>query len=90
MSRFWFRPKAYGYGATPITWEGWAIVVVYIAVVLAAVVRLSHHNNTLSTWLSAAAVIAVATGVMGFVGQQKTDGTWSWRWGSPKNSRKAD
>ncbi len=90
MSRFWFRPKAYGYGATPITWEGWAIVAAYIAVVLAALMRFSHHNNTFSTWLSAAAVIALATGVMVFVSRKKTDGAWSWRWGASRDSRKAD
>ena len=24
---YWFRPKRYGYGATPITWQGWLLTV---------------------------------------------------------------
>lgn len=23
MSKPWFVPKKYGYGLTPVTWEGW-------------------------------------------------------------------
>jgi hypothetical protein len=26
-NRYRFRPKTYGYGATPITWEGWAVTI---------------------------------------------------------------
>jgi hypothetical protein len=26
---FWFRPKAFGYGATPDSWEGWMVVAAY-------------------------------------------------------------
>ena len=23
MTEYWFRPKRDGYGATPVTWQGW-------------------------------------------------------------------
>ena len=26
MTTYWFRPKRYGYGATPVTWQGWVLV----------------------------------------------------------------
>ena len=32
---YWFKRKLYGYGWTPATREGWFVLVVYIAVVLA-------------------------------------------------------
>ena len=35
--RYWFRPKSFGYGATPITWEGWAVTLGSMAVTMAAV-----------------------------------------------------
>ena len=25
VTTYWFRPRRYGYGATPMTWEGWAV-----------------------------------------------------------------
>ena len=30
----WFKPKTYGYGATPVTWQGWAIVAGFVAAVV--------------------------------------------------------
>ncbi len=26
MSKPWFEPKKFGYGLTPVSWKGWAIV----------------------------------------------------------------
>jgi uncharacterized membrane protein len=88
VNRFWFRPKTYGYGVTPISWEGWAITLAYVAVVLAGVLGIAQRN-TATAWLSAIAVIVLATGAMVFVGRQKTDGDWRWRWGRDDNSGKA-
>ena len=34
MSRYWFKPKRYGYGATPITWEGWVFTLAIMLVIL--------------------------------------------------------
>jgi hypothetical protein len=28
----WFRPKTYGYGATPSSWQGWLAVAAFLAV----------------------------------------------------------
>jgi len=30
----WFRAKRYGWGWTPATWQGWAVMAAYMAVVL--------------------------------------------------------
>lgn len=30
----WFVPKRYGYGATPVRWQDWALVAAYIAAML--------------------------------------------------------
>lgn len=34
MARYWFQRKRLGYGATPCTWQGWALTV--LALLLAA------------------------------------------------------
>ncbi len=31
----WFGPKTVGWGWTPVTWQGWALTVVFIAATLA-------------------------------------------------------
>ena len=34
ISRIWFRRKAYGWGWTPITWQGWAVTAFFLAIPL--------------------------------------------------------
>jgi hypothetical protein len=81
MSQYWFKPKRYGYGATPITWEGWALTLGIVLVMVG--VSLSLRLNTHSLWALAAllAFNAFALGVLAFVSHQKTAGEWRWRWG---------
>jgi hypothetical protein len=37
MTPYWFKPKSYGYGATRVTWEGWAVTLAAIVVVAGSV-----------------------------------------------------
>jgi hypothetical protein len=91
---FWFKPKTYGYGAAPVTWEGWVLVAAYVLVISAAMVVFSLHQTWLSAWLLSMAAIAASTAAMVMVSVRKTDGGWRWSWGatqnSSKNSRKHD
>ena len=41
MADYWFKPHDYGYGATPISWKGWAAVAVYAAVMVALALSLA-------------------------------------------------
>lgn len=36
MNQYWFKPKNYGYGFTPITREGWIATIVLLSLVLGA------------------------------------------------------
>ncbi len=29
--KLWFKAKTYGWGWTPVTWQGWAVLALYIA-----------------------------------------------------------
>ncbi|HVV94390.1 MAG TPA: hypothetical protein VHD15_13325 [Hyphomicrobiales bacterium] len=77
----WFRPKRYGYGATPITWEGWAITLGTVAVMIGVSVglRLTTRND----WALAVLVAfdVAALGVLFAVSRHRTAGVWRWRWG---------
>jgi hypothetical protein len=33
MNKYWFKPKRYGYGFYPITWEGWLFTLVLLLLV---------------------------------------------------------
>jgi len=34
INKYWFRPKSYGYGYSPITWEGGLMVVLILVLIL--------------------------------------------------------
>lgn len=81
MTAYWFKPKRYGWGATPVTWQGWAVTLAAAAVMVA--VSLYLRLNFTSFWGLAAllAFDALAIGVLTVVIRRKTDGEWRWRWG---------
>ena len=37
MRRYWFRPRTFGIGATPITWEGWVLTLGFVVLLLLTV-----------------------------------------------------
>ncbi|WP_269716655.1 hypothetical protein [Caulobacter sp. NIBR2454] len=77
MSKAWFKPKRYGYGAgLPITWEGWALLAVYTASTVGAVWYFRPPAFPFYVGILAATVLSVALVI---VSRRKTDGEWRWR-----------
>lgn len=90
MTDYWFKPKSYGYGATPINWKGWASIVVLV-VALFAVLRLfvlpvpgEAPHSVWEAGLGLALVFAVVV-VFSLFAKSKTNGEWGWRWGKNSN-----
>lgn len=81
----WFKPKRYGYGATPTTWQGWAIVGAFLATVLMPAWTLIGFDRArppeepaLVIFLITVAILAAAVWI---ISKRTTDGEWRWRWG---------
>jgi hypothetical protein len=82
MNSYWFKPKQYGHGATPVTWQGWAVVVAgVVVIVLAALLIPAHNARSASAWITFFAIEAVIIAIVWIVSRGKTDGEWRWRWG---------
>ncbi len=85
-TRYWFKPKRYGFGATPVTWEGWAFTVIVVLLILGMTWYLVGTAGPSSA--AAMAVWALMSGlvVAGSIALSaaKTEGAWRWRWGDPK------
>jgi hypothetical protein len=72
----WFAAKRYGFGAGfPISWQGWLVLWVYIAVVVAAGVLLDGKR------LAQGAIVIPATVALVITFVRTTRGGWRWRWG---------
>ncbi|HET8544323.1 MAG TPA: hypothetical protein VFL68_07440 [Pseudolabrys sp.] len=86
MARYWFRPRRYGYGATPVTWEGWALTVAVAAVVAISVVAMNllADRANFAVWIAWAAIIAAVVVSFVRISRQRTDGEWRWRWNAPR------
>lgn len=71
-SKPWFAPKQFGYGAAfPISWEGWAVLLVFISGLVGVVVLLDGIARALGVSGLVVSVVAIAAA--------KTDGGWRWR-----------
>ncbi len=78
----WFRPKKFGYGATPVAWQGWAVVAIgVIAIAGAAWLILEPHGRQSGAWVAFFASEAVVLALLWIVSRRHTDGEWRWRWG---------
>ena len=78
---FWFKPRRYGHGASPSTWQGWATILAFVIIFpLLALALIWAMPNLLGI---IAVVIFIPAAVLGFIafGRKKTDGEWRWRWG---------
>ena len=78
-SQFWFKPKTYGYGNTPTSWQGWVSTLGFAGFVAAMVV--ATELKSLSPIWSVVAILVVTVGFLALA-KAKTDGEWRWRWGA--------
>ncbi len=69
----WFKSKKYGWGWTPATWQGWAIIIIYtlLTIFILAIDPIS--------WLSYV-VTFILTLILLFI-CYKTGERPRWRWG---------
>jgi hypothetical protein len=87
MTDYWFKPRRFGYGATPVTWQGWALTIGTVVVVVMASMVLPAVADG-SVWgLSAVVIDVAAIAALLVVSRRKTDGEWHWRWGDRKPTR---
>jgi hypothetical protein len=81
MAEYWFKPKRYGYGATPVTWQGWAVTLGTVLAIVAASLYL--RLTAKSPWTLAALLMfdAAVVSALVIISYRKTEGEWRWRWG---------
>jgi hypothetical protein len=72
---YWFRPKLFGWGAVPVTWQGWAATFTMI-VAATAVARFAEVRD-----LALLVLLVPLVAAFSWLCWLKTDGDWRWRWG---------
>jgi ABC-type phosphate transport system permease subunit len=78
-NRYWFRPKSFGYGWTPISWKGWAVTLgsmgVTMAAILTAAFAEAHRWPDRRPFQATCLIVFVATLIVTIVvSRNKTEG----------------
>ena len=71
---YWFAPKLFGFGAVPVTWQGWAVTLAFAAALMVVVRWLPAMSEKLIVALALIAAFIAITAA-------RTDGGLHWRWG---------
>jgi hypothetical protein len=88
VARYWFKPKRFGFGAVPSTWQGWALGVVYVVALVAVSIALVPLGGTLTAGAVVAwsLIVIAGTAAVIVIAYYKTDGPWRWRWSKRRSS----
>ena len=49
--KLWFKAKRYGYGWYQVTWQGWAVLGMYVFAMTSDAVFVGNHANSVSDFL---------------------------------------
>lgn len=79
-NNLWFKRKTYGYGWTSTTWQGWAIIVVWL---ISFYLVITGINSELVKLVS----ILILTGILIFVSYKKGERP-RWQWGEKEEADK--
>jgi hypothetical protein len=74
-TKYWFRAKRYGWGwGLPSTWQGWVVLIVWIAVLLASTPLLRAYP----VWVYAAFVIGMILALTAICFAKGEPPRWRW------------
>jgi hypothetical protein len=79
MSRYWFRQKTFGYGATPNTWQGWVFTIVGVVLIMGVVLGANYIRDEPLHWIVKIGGFIAVVGAFTWISYLKTEGGWRWR-----------
>jgi len=84
-SNYWFRPKRYGYGLTPISWQGWVATLILLGILwMAAYTHGLFDANPIPTSRAICNFmidLITLSGLFLVLMKDKTQGEIKWNWG---------
>lgn len=80
---YWFKRKLYGFGWTPVTWQGWSITFLYIALVLACVLTLDENSPAREVFFTGILPILLLTIAFIRILYKKGESP-RWQWGEER------
>lgn len=84
---YWFRAKWFGWGWVPATWEGWMVILVYIALLLLLTANAHTSAKTHDAFLNIFVPVNVLTAILLVICIVKGERP-HWSWGRPAQAGK--
>jgi uncharacterized membrane protein YhaH (DUF805 family) len=79
--KLWFKAKQYGWGWYPVTWQGWAIIVMYVFAMITNALFIDSHTHSVSdalmVFLPNTYILTVFMIIICYATGEKPE----WRWG---------
>lgn len=80
---YWFKRKLYGWGWTPVTWQGWACIIGYILIVVLLSSTVGDAPTTTEMIGMFILPLSILTGILIWICYEKGEPP-RWQWGKPK------
>ncbi|HEY1037120.1 MAG TPA: hypothetical protein VGE62_00895 [Candidatus Paceibacterota bacterium] len=84
QKQIWFARKTYGWGWTPVTWQGWAAVALYVLIVAAAALSVGPESSPAEFAFTFFLPIVLSTIALIRIGYKKGESP-RWQWGKSNN-----
>ncbi|OGI68021.1 hypothetical protein A2738_00400 [Candidatus Nomurabacteria bacterium RIFCSPHIGHO2_01_FULL_42_15] len=86
-NHLWFKRKLYGWGWTPVTWQGWVIILVFIIIVVANYYRIDasspSESETLMNFIPQTIFLAALLMILCYKKGEEP----KWQWGFKKDKK---
>ncbi|MEK7588813.1 MAG: hypothetical protein AAB438_03275 [Patescibacteria group bacterium] len=83
---YWFKRKLYGWGWTPVKWQGWAVIGVYLVFVLALSLTVDESSPDREVYFTFLLPLAILTFLLLGICYKKGESP-AWMWGLPKKDK---
>lgn len=86
-NKLWFRRKLYGWGWTPVTWQGWLLTAGYVGLIVLSARSMDHDASSQAVALTFTLPFVLLTLIFLLIAYKKGEKP-RWQWGTdgkPKN-----
>jgi hypothetical protein len=80
---YWFKRKLYGWGWTPVTWQGMAVTLGYLAAIIGLTLTRDEDSSVREVTLTFVLPIIILTAVLLYICYKKGEKP-RWQWGMPR------
>lgn len=84
--KYWFKPKRYGWGFVPVTWQGWVATMGLVALLALMAIVNNLFDATVSTrdGFNFLIDVLILSSLFTLMFRKRVEGGLRWQWGKKK------